>query len=59
MLIDHMNQGGLLRDEMMAPEPIYEWNPLGNINEGLINGSQNSQHHNMHEDSYFNFDMKI
>jgi len=51
----------LFRDELMAGEPISDWHPLSNIGEVpslLHTGTVNNNAH-VHEDSYFNFDMKI
>jgi len=59
---DHQMNGGIFRDELMQVEPIHDWNSLVNIGEvpllqvGTINNTHN---HNVHDDSYFTFDMKI
>jgi len=59
----HMHHGALFRDELMTVESnIHDWNSLVNIGEvplshaGAIGGNPHGTHH---DDSYFNFDMKI
>ena len=42
----------------MAVEPMHDWNSLVNIGE-VPHLHAGDNHHTSHEDSYFNFDMKI